>query len=117
MRTVLGSALTHLLTDEFLSELRAIVDDKPPNWRLHAASAVLVLGEVIFGASTAWSDITGWRHLASEVWGMSDASMHRAALAHIAASAVDEISAPATLTAAHEGAQQHFAVARFNADD
>lgn len=88
--------------DEFLSELRTLVEERPPAWRLLAASTVLVLGEVIFGASTAWSDVTGWRHLASEAWGINDAGMHHTALVSTAAAAVDEIGASATM-AANEG--------------
>jgi len=107
-RSVGGAARSTdaLSADEFLFELRTLVEEKPPNWRLHAASTVLVLGEVIFGASPAWSEITGWRHLASEAWAMTDAGMHCAALASSAAFAVDEIAAPATL-AANEGTRQH----------
>lgn len=88
--------------------MRALVEEMPPNWRMHAASTVLVLGEVIFGASTAWSDLKNWHHLASDVWGMSDAGMHSAVLVDAAAAAIDEICAPATL-AAHEGTPRHFA--------
>ena len=88
-----------LPADEFLSDLRTLVEEKLANWRLHAASTVLVLGEVIFGASPAWSEITGWRHVASEAWTMTDAGMHCAALAATAAAALDEITAPVTLAA------------------
>lgn len=71
---------------------------------MRAASAVLVLGEVIYGASPAWTDIAGWRHLDAAAWHMNEAGMFQAALVSTAAAAVDEVMSPA-LFAASEGAR------------
>jgi uncharacterized protein YjeT (DUF2065 family) len=85
--------------DEFLSQLRACVDEKAHDWRLRAASTVLVLGELIFGASPAWADIAGWRQLDAQAWHINEAGMRRAGLVSTAAAAVDEVMAPVTFEA------------------
>lgn len=92
-------------TDELLSQLRACVDEKAQEWRLRAASAMLVLSEVIYGASPAWTDISGWRHLDAASWHMNEAGMFQAALVSTAAAAVDEVMSPA-LFSASEGTRK-----------
>lgn len=41
-------------SDEILHTFRSSLLDKPPGWQLVATSAILLLSEVIFGASGAW---------------------------------------------------------------
>jgi len=45
---------SHGSSDEFLHSFRSSLLDKPPGWQLVATSAILLLSEVIFGASGAW---------------------------------------------------------------
>ena len=66
---------------------------------MHAASTVLVLGEVLYGASPAWTEISGWQHLDETAWHMNEAGMFNAALISTAAAAVDEVTMPATFSA------------------
>ena len=90
------------LSDELLSQLRACIDEKAPEWRLHAASTVLLLGEIVFGASPAWVDVSGWQHLDQSVWHSSEAGVGRSALVCTAAAAIDDVMVP-VLFAANEG--------------
>ena len=96
--------MLRLRADELLAQLRACVDEKAHDWRMHAASTVLLLGEIIYGASPAWTDVCGWQHLDPVAWHMSEEGVCRASLVSTAAAAVDDAMAPA-LFSANEGAR------------
>ena len=60
---------------------------------------MLVLGEIVFGASPSWGDIAGWKHFDAESWLVSEESMFQGALVSTAAATLDEIMAQVSVSA------------------